>query len=331
MGFDPRRWRPPAGGPSVTTNVEALLAENEALRRQVRQLQQQLELAQQERLQRDRHWERQAQQARSRPAAGSRVTSGSAPALTPEQVARWAAAMARHPRWSTLRLGPPGGLRALIEEQRRHWWNPALDLEQELDRRCPGLGAELAAALRGPHSRGRWAVRAAFALYGQRAPEWLAEEPLRVVEELLRRVERLEQRQTHKTPGAAGGRRRGTRTENHTDNGAGGARAAGADRSRGRQGNQGSWAQGSSAQDGAGPGGARGRDAAGRGRQQAHSPRPPSDPRLAALQLLGLEPGASLQAIKRAYRRLAKAHHPDLGGDVEAFHRLDAAYRLLIA
>ena len=56
----------------------------------------------------------------------------------------------------------------------------------------------------------------------------------------------------------------------------------------------------------------------------------PSDPRTAALRLLGLEPGASLAAIKRAYRRLAKAHHPDLGGDVEAFHRLDAAYRLLI-
>lgn len=314
MGFDPRRWRPPAGGPSVTTNVEALLAENEALRRQVRQLQQQLELAQQERLQRERHWERQAQQARSRAAAGSRVTSGSGPALTPEQVARWAAAMARHPRWSTLRLGPPGGLRALIEEQRRHWWNPALDLEQELDRRCPGLGAELAMALRGPHSRGRWAVRAAFALYGQRAPEWLAEEPLRVVEELLRRVERLEQRQTRTPPGAAGGRRRGTRTENHTDNAAGGRQRAG-----------GSRGQGSAAQDSAGSGAGRGRDAAGRGQ------RPPSDPRLAALQLLGLEPEASLQAIKRAYRRLAKAHHPDLGGDVEAFHRLDAAYRLLIA
>jgi curved DNA-binding protein CbpA len=49
-----------------------------------------------------------------------------------------------------------------------------------------------------------------------------------------------------------------------------------------------------------------------------------------ALRLLGLEPGASIAAIKRAYRRLAKAHHPDVGGDVAAFHRLDAAYRLLI-
>ncbi len=311
MGFDPRRWRPPATGPAVTTNSEALLAENEALRRQVRSLQQQLEQLRQELL----HSQRQQQQAQGRtprsgpqPGAHSRVTNGSGPALTAAQVERWTTAMARHPRWSSLRIGPPGGLRALIEEQRRHWWNPALELEQELDRRCPGLGAELAAALRGPHSRGRWAVRAAFALYGQRAPEWLAEEPQRVVEELLRRVERLEQRQQGRSAGAgpgagaraADGRRRGTRTENHTDNG------TGRDSTKTSGG------------------------AHGRGQQQSRRARSSSDPRLEAFQLLGLEPGASLQAIKRAYRRLAKAHHPDLGGDVQAFHRLDAAYRLLI-
>ncbi len=46
--------------------------------------------------------------------------------------------------------------------------------------------------------------------------------------------------------------------------------------------------------------------------------------------LLGLEPGASVAAIKRAYWNLARAHHPDLGGDVEAFRRLDAAYRSLL-
>jgi HEAT repeat protein len=114
------------------------------------------------------------------------------------------------------------------------------------ERGSPALPAELAEALRGPHSRVRWAVRAAFALHGQRALEWLNEAPLRLVDDLLRLTAR------------------------------------------------------------------------------------PSDPRTAALLLLGLEPGASLAAIKRAYRRLAKAHHPDLGGDVEAFHRLDAAYRLLI-
>jgi hypothetical protein len=272
MGFDPRRWRPSPGGRPVTANVEALLAENDALRRQngallreLHALQQQLELG------------RQA----ARRQVHSRVTNSAAPGLTAEQVERWSAAMARHPAWTELRLGPPGGLRALVEELRRHWWNPALSLEEELDRRSPGLGGELAAALRGPHSRGRWAVRAAFALYGPRAPEWLAEEPLRVVDELRRRLERLEGQQRQQ-------RRRGTRTENHSQ---GGGNTRSGSRSR-----------------------------------ASRSP----DPLLEALRLLGLEQGASREAIKRAYRRLAKAHHPDLGGDPEAFHRLDAAYRLLL-
>jgi hypothetical protein len=255
MGFDPRRWRPSPGGRPVTANVEALLAENDALRRENNALQRELRALRQ---------------------VHNRVTNSAAPGLTAEQVERWSAAMARHPAWSTLRIGPPDGLRGLVEELRRHWWNPALSLEEELDRRSPGLGSELAAALRGPHSRGRWAVRAAFALYGPRAPEWLGEEPLRVVEELRRRLEQLEGRQRQ-------GRRRGTRTENHSKSDS-------------------------------------------KTRSQAAD----ADPRRQALQLLGLEPGASREAIKRAYRRLAKAHHPDLGGDPAAFHRLDAAYRLLL-
>ena len=141
--------------------MEALLAENEALRREVWALRQQLE------------------QQRSR--GPTRVTSGSAPVLTLQEVEGWCQAMARHPAWGSLRVGPPGGLRGLVEELRLQWWNPALSLEEELNRHNPGLGSELAAALRGPHSRGRWAVRAAFAFYGPRAVEWLSEEPLRVV------------------------------------------------------------------------------------------------------------------------------------------------------
>jgi hypothetical protein len=209
MGFDPRTsvgGRPSFRG-VVTSNVDTLLAENDALRREVRRLRLQLQTLQMERQQ------------------GRQTVTGGAAA----RVEHWGIAMARHPRWKALPVGPPGGLRGLVEE-----------------RGSPALPAELAEALRGPHSRVRWAVRAAFALHGQRAPEWLNEAPLRLVDDLLRLTAR------------------------------------------------------------------------------------PVDQRTAALLLLGLEPGASLAAIKRAYRRLAKAHHPDLGGDVEAFHRLDAAYRLLI-
>ena len=263
MGFDPRRWRSPPRSRPITANVEALLVENEALRREVWALRQQLE------------------HQRSR--GPTRVTSGAAPGLTPQEVERWCQAMARHPAWGSLRVGPPGGLRGVMEELQLQWWNPALSLEEELNRHNPGLGTELAAALRGPHSRGRWAVRAAFALYGPRAVEWLNEAPLRVVGELRQRVERLEQRQGR-------GQRRGTRTENHS------------------QANQ-QQARPDSAGFGAGSG---------------------ADPRQDALRLLGLESGATPQAIKRAYWRLAKTHHPDLGGNAEAFQAIDAAYRMLM-
>lgn len=250
MGFDPRsRGRQPSRG-VVTSNVDTLLAENDALRREVRRLRLQLQ-----ELKADR-----SQQGRP-------VTGAGRHGITADQVERWGIAMARHPRWQALRVGPPGGLRGLVEERRRSSWTPQLSLEEELERSVPGLGAELAEALRGPHSRVRWAVRAAFALHGQRAPEWLSDAPLRLVDDLLRL--------------APASHRRGTRTENHSQSAHHGAHQS-------------------------------------------------SDPRTAALRLLGLEPGASLAAIKRAYRRLAKAHHPDLGGDVDAFHRLDAAYRLLM-
>jgi hypothetical protein len=305
MGFDPRRWQPPPRGRPITANVDALLAENEALRQEVWALRQQLE------------------RLRAQPA--QRVTTGPGPGLTVERVDRWCQSMARHPAWSALRVGPPGGLRALVEELRRHWWNPSLTLEKELNRQSPGLGAELTAALRGPHSRGRWAVRAAFALYGPRAVEWLSEEPLRVVEELAQRVARLDRRQgTEPRQGPAG--RRGTRTANHTQAGQrapGGASGSGGPGSRDGAGGSASGGSGASAQ---------GERA---GARQGAGPSPsgaPGDPRRReALRLLGLEPGATPQAIKRAYRRLAKAHHPDLGGRPEAFHRLEAAYRLLLA
>jgi hypothetical protein len=352
MGFDPRRWRPSSGSRPLTTNVEALLAENEALRREVRSLRLQLEVFLQGEAA-SRPWEPmgappRAQAAAAAAAAGpwsssarsrasraswsstepprSRVTVGSSHGLSPDLVERWSRTLARHPRWTELRIGPPGGLRGLEEELRRHWWNPGLSLEQELDRRCPGLGSELTEALRGPHSRGRWAVRVAFALYGPRAPEWLSEEPLRVVEELLRREQQLEPR------GPAGpGRRAGTRTAN-TSSACGSERAGqsadrrAADEADPDPGQQQRRQAGSNAGSG---GHHQGHQRSASRSRGSHKAAPP-DPRAQALALLGLEHDASAAAIKRAYRRLAKAHHPDLGGDAEAFRHLDAAYRSLL-
>ena len=49
-----------------------------------------------------------------------------------------------------------------------------------------------------------------------------------------------------------------------------------------------------------------------------------------AYRLLGLSWGASREAIKKAHRRLVKQHHPDMGGEAEAFRRINDAYQLLI-
>ena len=46
-------------------------------------------------------------------------------------------------------------------------------------------------------------------------------------------------------------------------------------------------------------------------------------------RLLGVQRGASCEEIKQAYRRLAKLHHPDSGGDPERFQRVLWAYKEL--
>nr|WP_087149346.1 J domain-containing protein [Pararhizobium antarcticum] len=45
--------------------------------------------------------------------------------------------------------------------------------------------------------------------------------------------------------------------------------------------------------------------------------------------MLGVERQADAEAIKAAYRKAAKSSHPDTGGDVAQFSRLQACYELL--
>jgi curved DNA-binding protein len=46
-------------------------------------------------------------------------------------------------------------------------------------------------------------------------------------------------------------------------------------------------------------------------------------------KVLGIQPGASDDDIKKAYRKLASKHHPDKGGDTAKFQEIQAAYDAL--
>lgn len=274
MGFDPRRWSSASAQPRrVTTNLDALLAENEALRLDVQQLRRRLNLL-----------ERPPAQPGSSPTGSSdRAGSASAappPRVTQAQVQRWGEALASQSGWRDLRLGKAGGggLQGLIDDLNRRSFHPGLSLEQRLDRLVPGLGSDLLRALAGPPSRRRLAILAAFALYGPSAGEWLEDDPQRVVAE-------LRQRQAAVSSG------RGTEQRNE--------RRTRSDQRRSD-------------------------------RQQAVPV--DADPcRQEAYRLLGLEWGASRQAIKAAHRKLVKCHHPDMGGRAEDFQRISDAYQLLLA
>ena len=165
MGFDPRRWSAePRPQQRVTSNVDALLQENEALRREVRQLRRQLEHLRQP-------WRRQNQ-----PPPQALVSSA--------QVERWGASLAEQKGWAVLRQS---GLEQLIEQLNRSSFLPQLNLQQRLDHLVPGLGRDLYAATASPLNKKRCAVLAAFALYGVSAIEWLDDDPQRVVLELRQR------------------------------------------------------------------------------------------------------------------------------------------------
>ena len=263
MGFDPRQQQ------RVTTNVDSLLAENDALRREVQRLNRELDRL------------RLRDQRDSNP---SQSSTGTPRRITDGQVLRWGQSMARQPGWIGLHSD---GLERLIERLNSSGFPSRLTLQQRLDRLVSGLGTDLMAALASSPRKTRVAVQAAFALYGVRASEWLEEDPRRVVMDLCRRQEMdadsgsSEQREETR-------RGRRTRTDRRSTD-----RRSSDRRSPHRDG---------------GPGGARSE----------------------ALKVLGLEPGATQQMIRKAYRRLVKQHHPDVGGSKAAFRRVHEAYQLLV-
>lgn len=339
------------GGRAVTTNLDAVLLENEALHHQVRLLREELAL-----LQRGRPSEAGAQaQAQPTPEprwrqatprgergrfwrSGPEVTTGAAPGITPQLVRQWAEALSSHPRWRELRLGsrlegdPAAGgslelgLQALLDDLRSRSHNPALELEEALDRRSPGLGAELRWALAGPASRAKAAVRAAFALHGPRAADRLSADPQAVVEELLAAVARLEAQVRQEAQVRREREERQQAWRRQQDARAGGSGGSRDDGSK-RAWSAGSGGSRSSSGSGADPGAGAGE---GRSSQNGRHAAPDRQ-RDEALAILELAWGASQAAVKAAHRRLVKVHHPDMGGDAESFRRINAAYQLLIA
>jgi DnaJ domain len=196
MGGERRTWvRSHAAGPRITSNSDALQAENYLLRQEVLRLRQQL----------DRRESRPpAAEAWSR---RSPVTSGGAPApaITADHVRRWGEAMTRHRRWHQLRVGasawhsphgrsssPGRGLKGLIDQLLAGPADTAATFEHQLERRWPGLTEDLRGALQGPSSKARLAVRAAFAMLGPAAAARLDLEPLAVVELLMAATSALE-------------------------------------------------------------------------------------------------------------------------------------------
>ena len=169
MGFDPRQW--PAGPRSsrpITGNIDALLEENAALKREVLRLRRLLDRY--ECLERD-------------PRANTRTVW-----VTPEQAQQWARQLTQQPGWSSLRAGDAAhGLQGLLDQLNRASFLPQLSLEERLDRLAPGLGHDLQAALSALRGKQRLAVMVAFVLYGVSAREWLDDDPRRVVADLRQR------------------------------------------------------------------------------------------------------------------------------------------------
>ena len=131
MGFDPRQWTgsPPSEASTssrderVTSNVEALLAENDALRRELQRMQRELE--------------RLRRQQRPRPEPTTNL-------IRRVQVQRWGDELAKQPGWGEF---DQAGLEVLIERLNRRGFPANLNLQQRLNRLVDGLGSDLLAAV----------------------------------------------------------------------------------------------------------------------------------------------------------------------------------------
>lgn len=292
MGFDPRRWSSEPRARQVTSNVETLLAENEALRREVRQLRARLERL-------ERSARRDPQPSRSQAWGWQQQQSAPDPArVSAQQVQHWGEALAQQAGWALLRQK---GLMELVDHLNRQSFHANLTLQQRLDRLMPGLGRDLFDAIGTPSTKKHWAVLAAFALYGVRTSEWLDEDPARVVTELRQRLARRQ-----------GGRR--TRSDQRRTD-----RRTGGQSSEEESSEQQTSQQQRSAQ------------AKANGHQNVGAPRGADPRRVEAYAVLELGWGANREQIKQAHRRLVKRHHPDMGGSAEAFRRVNDAYQFLIA
>jgi hypothetical protein len=206
MGGERRSWvRSQAAGPRITSNSDALQAENYLLRQEVLRLRQQLD-RRETRPPAAEAWSRRSPvTSGAAPAPTQAASANSAPAITADQVRRWGEAMTRHRRWHQLRVGaiawhspqgrasaPGRGLKGLIDQLLGAPADTAAAFEQQLERRWPGLGEVLRGALQGPSSKARLAVRAAFAMLGPAAAIRLDVEPLAVVELLIEAINALE-------------------------------------------------------------------------------------------------------------------------------------------
>ena len=206
MGGERRSWvRSQAAGPRITSNSDALQAENYLLRQEVLRLRQQLD-RRETRPPAAEAWSRRSPvTSGAAPAPAQAASANSAPAITADQVRRWGEAMTRHRRWHQLRVGaiawhspqgrasaPGRGLKGLIDQLLGAPADTAAAFEQQLERRWPGLGEVLRGALQGPSSKARLAVRAAFAMLGPAAAIRLDVEPLAVVELLIEAINALE-------------------------------------------------------------------------------------------------------------------------------------------